>query len=259
MICPRCKCEISDDSKTCEICGKKIAKGKRFFGKSKKSKTKVNPMLEKEPKKISAESKIKLIAAVLATVAVVIVILVIIVKVNNETGINTAKEIAEYINEPILTARNETDIYLSDESAFDGVNNLAKFHYVVESEKHVEVDGVKYPKWAVLVHLNDNDEIANITYVDFTVLKKNHKGCKTDGEITLDEVKTGDKYRKTVDKIDAEPFAVVFDGTNTTYVYKYYFINEYKDEQAMTLSVVFNKNNDYAYSTSQRLSESWIF
>lgn len=253
MICPRCKSEIPDDSKYCSICDKKIKIKKNLF----KSKETADSSFEKVEDNLSLKKKLKFLLAVIITVVVVLIILLIVLKVNNVSGINTAKDLSKYINKPILTARNETDIHLLEESKYNGVNSLAQFDYLVESEKNIKIDGVKYPHWAVYIVLNDNDQIAKVQYTDYKKLKKHHKGVKLNEEIDLSKFSKGDKYKKVSAEIDIEPFSVVYADGITTYIYKYYFINSHKDEQGMSLAVVYNKKNQYQYSTSQRISEIW--
>ena len=260
MICPRCKCEIADDSKVCEFCGKNLEK-KKFSSifKNRKTDKKQNipKPLENKPGADSG-TIVKVIIALLVTALIFILAIIIIINLNKDNGLNYAKSLSEYINAPILSARNETDIYIADESAYDSVNQMIRFNYIVESEKDVEADGVTYPEWAVLIRLNDNDEIANVTYVDFTVMKKSYKGEKTNEEINLDKFEAGEKFRKVRAAVDLDPFTVSFNGSTITYNYCYYFKNNYNNEQAMSLSVVITESDEYCYSTSQKVFEPWI-
>lgn len=267
MKCPNCKCEIADDAVVCEFCGKEFEKKKR-----KKFERKAKPKPERPAEPAEAEDitagrsqdvaasdkRFRLIIAAVITLVLVAVIIIIILMISDVSGLKNAKELAEYINKPILTARNKTDIYLSDESSYNGLNTLTKFDWVAESDKDVEVDGVKYPSWAVLIDLNDQDKIAAVTYADFSVLKKNRKGVKTDEEIDLGKIPTGEKFRKVKDQIDIDPFAIVYGDSTETYIYRYYFINNYDDEQAMALSVVFDSDNNYMFSTSQMENSSLL-
>ena len=260
MICPRCKCEIADDSKICEFCGKKIRKKKlSLFAKNKIDKNKALDFADSSAKSSTSPAVAVKFAAGLVVCAVLVVsIILIIVTLTKDDGLNYAKDLSEYINQPILTARNETDIYIADESAYDSVNNLISFDYIVECEKDVEADGMTFPKWAVVIRLNDNDEIANVTYIDFTIMKKSYKGEKTKEEIILDKFAVGDKLRKVNAEIGIDPFTVSFNGIRVTYNYYYYFENNHKDEQAMSLSVTATEDDLYDYSTSQRVYQPWI-
>ena len=253
MTCPRCKSDIPDNTEKCEICGKKIKKCKALS----KFKDKKKPRSEK--KTISRQTKLKILTAAIVTLALVIVIVFIINKVDNNTGINLSEDIKEYIDSPVKTAINETDAYFADESDFDAVNFLTDFDYVIEDDKDVQIDGVSYPVWAIFVSVNDDDEITSVTYTDFKVLKKNDKGIKTDKEINLDKFTSGEKYRKLANEIDINPFSITYENSKVIYTYKYYFENDFHDEQAMSLEVVYSVDDmTYVYSTSQREVEDWL-
>ncbi|NLZ46546.1 MAG: zinc ribbon domain-containing protein [Clostridiales bacterium] len=255
MICPKCKCEIPDDSKFCSFCDKKIKGKKVFFRKTKKvvasdKKTEANENL-------TFSKKIKFFGALLLTLLIVFLIIYMVLKLNEVSGTKSAKELSEYINEPILTARNEIDIHLLEESNFDGVNCSVKFDYMVESEKDIKIDGVKYPQWAVFIVLNDNDEIAKVQYTNYKILKKHHKGIKVDEEINLNKFSKGNKFKKISNEIDIEPFSIVYENGYVKHIYKYYFVNSHKDEQAMILSVISNEKNEFQSSVTERVYEVW--
>lgn len=249
MTCPRCKSEIPDNSVRCEVCDKKIRKNKKHK----------NCHSKKEKKPIPKEVKIKFLIGAIATLLIIFVVIIIAKRVDNNTGLNVAEELKEYIDSPIKVAINETDEYFADESQFDAVNFLCEFDYVIESEKAVEIDGVNYPKWAVFVFSSDDDVIKEIKYVDFKVLKSNPKGVKTDKEINLDKFVIGDRFKTVNKEIKIDPFAISYTSTTVSYDYRYYYENEYDDQQGMTLSVVLDNDLEYIYSTTQRQVPDWIY
>lgn len=252
MTCPRCKCDIPNDSTVCEVCGKKLKKKKLF---SKKSDKKTSTSKTEIPK----ETKIKIAIAVSAFAVLIALIIAIVVAIDDNTGVNLADDLKEYLDEPVKTAINESDEYFADESVFDAVNFLTEFDYVIEDDKDVEIDGVNYPRWAIFIVADEEDVIKSVRYVDFRVLKKNEKGIKLDGEVNLNKFKMGEKYRKISKEIDCDVFSITYEGGSVTYDYRYYFINDSKDEQGMSLSVVFDQDGGYIYSTTQRNTQDWIY
>ena len=253
MNCPRCKSEIPNDSKVCEVCGKKLQKKKlSSVFKEKKKKNKSADTLTKK------DTKFKIILALSVTAVIVALVAVIIIFIDDNTGKNIVDDLKEFVGQPVKTAINETDVYFDDESAFETVNFNTDFDYIIEDDKDVEIDGVKFPKWAIFISADDNDKITSVKYVDFTVLKKNSKGAEVDKEINLNIFSMGDDYRTIAKAIDCDAFSVTYDGLSIIYEYRYYFENDFKDEQGMTLQVVFDNDNDFIYSTSQRIIPDYI-
>lgn len=250
MNCPRCKCEIPNDAEVCEVCGKKLRKKKLFSSfKEKKKEKKVKNSADAAIKK---DTKLKIILAAVVTALIIGIIVFIVSVVDDNTGVNLVDDIKDYLNSPVKTAINETDVYFADESAYEITNFITDFDYIIEDDDSVEIDGVEYPEWAIFINADDKDEIRSIKYVYFGALEKNPKGSKTDKEISIDKFTTGDKYRKVDKEIDAEVFSITYEGGSITYDYRYYFKNEFKDEQAMSLSVVCDWENEYIYSTAKR-------
>lgn len=247
MTCPRCKCEIPNGSKVCEVCGKKLQKKKLFssFREKKKDSKSVDSAVKKD-------TKLKIILAAVVTVAIIAVIVLIIVLIDDNSGLNLSDDLKEFVGEPVKTAINETDVYFADESAFEAANFITEFDYIVEDDKSVEIDNVKYPKWAIFISADEKDTIKSIRYVDFSVLKNNSKGEKVDSEINLDKFTIGDKFKKVSKVIDCDAFSITYEGGSVKYEYRYYFKNDVKDEQGMTLEVVCDLEGGYIYSTTQR-------
>lgn len=243
MVCKKCKEILPDDAEVCTCCGAKIKR------KPRKEKPRRAPG-ENTGEKTSLIPKLKIIGSVLGIVIILILIISLIIALFAEDGKKTAKELSEYIGKSMLTAINDSDIKVYEESAFKAVNNAVKFNYIIEDEDSVKVDGINFPKWAVTVCLNEDEEIVTVTYTDFTVCKKNHKGPEADKLINLDNVKTNEKYKKVADEIDLDPYSVTYDNSFVTYTYKYYYEDEVGNEQAVRLTVTFNANLEYQYYSS---------
>lgn len=252
MTCPRCKSNIPDNSTVCDVCNKKIKK-KKIISKEKKS-------TEKKQLNNKLKEKLKIIIPVIIGVIIlVLLVFIVIKKIGDNTGLNLSDDLSEYIGEPIKVAINETDEYFADESKFEPANFVFEFNYIIEDDDSVKIDDVKYPCWAIYIVTNDNDEITQVKYVDFRILEKNSKGCKTDGEINLDKFVLGDKFRTVNKTIEIDPFCITYNSGTIVYDYRYYFKNDYDDEQGMTLSVTLDNEEGYIYSTSQRDIPNWLY
>lgn len=254
MTCPRCKSNIPENSTVCEVCNKKIKK-KNLFSKKKKD-------MQNEKKQINSKLKEKLkilVPVAIAVVALIVIILIIVKTIGDNTGLNLSDELSEFIGDPLKVAINETDEYFADESKFESANFIFEYNYIIEDDDSVQIDGVKYPNWAIYIVTNENDEISQIKYVDFRALKKNSKGYKTDDEINLDKFVLGDKFRTVNKTIGIEPFSITYNSGTIVYDYRYYFDNDFDDEQGMTLSVTLDNDEGYIYSTSQRDIPNWIY
>lgn len=239
MVCKKCKEVLPDDAKVCTCCGSAI--------KQKKPK---QPKEKKQIDKAGLISKLKIVGVVAGFVAVIVLIITLIVTALSGEGIKTAEELSEYIGESMFDALNESNIKVADESKYTAVNNAMKFDYLIESEDSVKVDGVNFPEWVVTICLNEDEEIVTVTHTDFTVCKKNHKGQEADSEINLDNVKKNLKYKKVLDEIDLDPYSVTYENAFVTYTYKYYYEDEAENEQAVRLTVTYNKDMEYQYYNS---------
>lgn len=235
---------MPDTATVCSCCGAKIKQ------KNKKVKEPKHIAANSAEKKAALMKKLKIggIAAGGALLVFVIIILLVIILTDN--GLKTAEALADYIGDGIFDARNDSNIKLEEESEFNAVNNAMKFDYLVESEKDVEVDGINFPKWCITICLNDDDEIVTVTHTDFTVCKKNHKGKKAKKEITLSNIVAGDAYKKIKKEIDLDVYSIKYENAIITYTYKYYFIDDSGDEQAVRLAVTYNNDLEYQYHTS---------
>ena len=276
MNCPKCHKPVGDNDNVCPNCGLVLkedepkAKKSLFSSKSKKKEgnKKDSPKKEKtelsflkkpqkgelgsstiKPSKPAAE-KIRFIAIVAAAVLIVLVVIIVVIKVSSTTGEKTAQSIAEYMNKPLTTAQDKLGIHLKDESGFDGVNYSMSFNYIYESEDDVEVDEVRYPEWAVTVDVDEDDDIIGVTYTDFTVLKKNYKGIKTDNKIDIGKYESGTKLRDILKDLDLDPYSINTTIIGKTYVFKYYYIADNGDAKRVIITAHFDSEDKLDYMTS---------
>lgn len=241
VVCKKCKEVLPDGTQVCTCCGAKVKPGKAKKPKPQKQ--------DGEKKPLSA--KLKIAGCALGIAVIVVLVIVLVVAIIADDGKNTAKALSEYIGDSMLTAINDSDIKVYDESKYKAVNNAMKFNYIVESDDSVKVDGINFPEWAVTVCLNNDEEIVTVSYTDFTVCKKNHKGPEAKSFINLDNVKKNEKYKEVTKEIDLDVYSITYDNSFVTYTYKYYYEDESKNEQAVRLTVTFNKAMEYQYYASE--------
>ena len=248
MVCKKCKEVLPDDATVCTCCGAKIQqKRSKRHGSARNG---ADSSASAEKKKMTVSSKIKIVATVLGIAIVIAAVVILIVSMFVSDGKKTAEVLSEYIGQTMLSARNDSDIKVYEESNFKAVNNAMKFNYLVEDDDSVKVDGIKFPNWLVTVSLNDEDEIVTVTYTDFTVCKKNHKGQKADKLINLDNVMKNEKYKNVEKEIDLDVYSITYENAFITYTYKYYYEDEAGNEQAVRLTVTYNVNMEYQYYSS---------
>lgn len=268
MECPKCHKSIGANDAVCKNCGlvlrEDAAKPKKrsFLGKKsdERKKDKAELSFVRSGKKEGGElsvpersfgDKLRLGIIALIVLAVVVLIIVIVMSLMSSDGEKTALKMSEYINKPMTTAEDKLDIHLKEESDFDGVNNAVKFDYIYEAEDDIKVDDVKYPEWSVGVIVDEDNDITQVTYTDYTVLEKNYKGIKTDGLINKDEFESGDKLKTVLGEIGLDPYSITYQIIGKTYVFKYYYTLDNGDARRVILTAVFDDDDRLDYMTSR--------
>ena len=268
MDCPKCHKPVGENDAVCKNCGlvlrEEAAKPKKagLLGKRsserKKDKTELSFVrpVKRDGGELSAPGrtafdKIRLGIIALIVIAVAVVVIVIILHFVSSGGEKTAEKLSEYINKPMSIAEDKVEIHLKEESAFDGVNNAVKFDYIYEADDDVKIDDVKYPEWSVGVNVDEDDDITSVTYTDFTVLEKNHKGIKRDGLINKDDFESGDKLKNVLSEIGLDAYSITYQIIGKTYVFKYYYTLDNGDARAVILTAVFDDDDRLDYVTSR--------
>ncbi len=270
MLCPKCRKEISDQVIECPYCHVSIR-----MSEKKKKRLAVKQIKKLEDKKRKKDKTIKVKAVpdgteirhglgrrglkllLIAGIAAVIVIVaaVIVLAVTASKGERYAEDASQYIGQQPAVLSATTGIQYLDESKYYGVNSAIAFDYICESDKSVKVQGIEYPRWAVLVSVSDiGGHISKITYTDFTVLKHDIRGKKQKDSVDLDRFPAGTKQSSVLKNIDMSPYSITYseDG-GVTYVYKYWYKRDNGDEQAMLMRVTFSEKGKYKYSTNEVL------
>ncbi|MBR1723782.1 MAG: hypothetical protein IJ723_02005 [Ruminococcus sp.] len=186
---------------------------------------------------------------------VFIISVVIVLALTASKGERYADDASNYIGEPVQKLSQQTGLHYADESKYYGINSAVVFDYVYECEQTVKAQGIEYPRWAVFITQSKmGDHISEVTYTDFTVIKKDMRGKKRKGVIDLDRFSAGTKQSAVLKEIDMSPYSITYseDG-GVTYLYKYYYPRDNGDEQAMLTRVTFSDKGKYKYSASEVL------
>ena len=250
MECPKCHKEVGENDSVCENCGvklkdKKTKNIKEVFHKKKKD---AKENLENVKKK-ALSKKAKIVYIIASIVLIALLIILLIVHISGEKGNKIASEYAEYIGENISDAEKETEYSLKKESFYKCLNSAKKFDKIFESEDKITIDDISLPEWSVMVNCDDSKKIDNVVYTDFTQIKSDFRGEKKDKLISLERFDKGVKFNTIADEIDLEPYSITYKKGSSTYVYKYYYMTDYGDAQAVMLSVVFDYDNKYVSSS----------
>lgn len=208
-----------------------------------------NSMVEKVKDKslaLISKYKLRIIAIGLACMLIIVLIVIISFAVTSNEGLRKSKSIAECIGETVKTAEYNTDLNLSSQSVYAGVNSFINSDYLYESSDETKVDGIHMPEWLITVDINDKEKIVNVDYYDFTVFKDSYKGQKVSQEIKLNSVNKGDSLSDISDKVDLDPYCIKYlSNGDKTYIYRYYYMDKADNEKAVSLSVTFDENEKY--------------
>ncbi|MBP3272891.1 MAG: zinc ribbon domain-containing protein [Ruminococcus sp.] len=281
MDCPKCGKSVSSEDYNCIYCGtllktrtepekkklfggkdkseKKTKEKKKIFSGEKKDMQKTDPASDLPKLTDDTEAspllkKIKIAAAVTAAVLIVVLAVIVVLSIRSGKGERYAQDASEFIGKGVAALNDSGDRYYGDNSAYNGVNTAVKFDCITESDKHVTVQGVKYPAWAVTLKLSSVQFITDVTYTDFSLLKKDIRGVKADGLVSLERFHEGDKQSSVLKEIDMDPYSIPYSQSGiTTYTYKYYFKQDNGDEQAVILRASFDEDGKYKYSTTELL------
>ena len=233
---------------------------KKLFGR-KRSKV-INVKTDEDKAPVETVINLKLILIAAAVLVLVILIIVIVLSLHSSKGERYAEKAYDFIGRNIRDLNDEMtgEIFYADSSQYAGVNNALKFDYIAESEGSVRAGGVKYPKWAVMLKNDKNGgHISDIIYTDFTVIKGDMRGTKTDGLINLDKFSEGEKKSSVMREIKPRPYSISYSQTGIIlYTYKYWYKLDSGDEQAAILRVGFSEKGDFKYATTELLIPQYM-
>lgn len=287
MVCPKCNKTVSSEDYNCIYCGTRLKScptgdKRSVFGKKKdkeksgKTKTKSGGRSSKkalpvkdavilstdEPTRAEKNignignigNRMRLVAICVLATIVIILIIMLVRSLSVRKGERYAEIASDYIGRSVAELNQKGELFYADNSDYYGVNTAVKFDSITESDKSVVVQGVKYPAWAVCLKLSSAKFITDVTYTDFSQLKKDIRGTKSDALIDLERFHDGDKQSAVLKEIDIRPYSINFSQSGlTTYTYKYYYKRDNNDEQAVILRVVFTEKGVYKYSSTELL------
>lgn len=175
--------------------------------------------------KIKPLLKPKVILILLAVLAVIIAVIFGIVQINRwrNDGARYASSLSEQIGTGIQDAQKQAHLTLTNTSDFACINMAAEGQFLYESKNTVQVSGVTIPEWVIMAK-NNNNVLTEVTYYDYSQLKKYGNGVKTSARIAAEGITNGMDSKAVQDYIGFEPLSVVYTSTTSyTEHYKYYF------------------------------------
>lgn len=285
MKCPQCKKTVDKLLKECPFCGAKLrtienggdengtsvfkkrsekrskdkSAEKRSFGlfgvnKNLRSDKPINVKFSTDGEEVkSGVGRLKVVIAVGIAAVAVLLAAVLVMTLTASKGARLAEDASLYIGRSVQELQEGTGEHFIEESTCYGVNSAVEFDHIYESEKQITAQGIKYPSWVVRVKLSEiGGHIAQVSYIDFSVIKGDPRGKKRSSQIDLDRFASGAKLGTVLKDIDIAPYAVTYNEDGSTmYTYRYYYERDNGDEQAAVVRVVFNKKNKYKYSTAE--------
>ena len=289
MNCPKCGKKVSSEDFNCIYCGVQLKstspdrkKNKSLFGKDKNKAKKTKDTKDERSESLPAKVRVKSVKppkegdtvmndaaakavgdrfravkiAVIAVLAVVVVILVIVLvgSMMGRKGERYSVQASEYIGKSVGDLNQDSELFYADTSEYYSINSTVDYDCIGESGDTVEVQGIRYPKWAVTLKLSEAKFITDVTYTDFSVVKHDVRGVKKDGQVSLERFHDGDKQSAVLREIDMKPYSISYSQAGiTTYTYKYYYKRDNGDEQAVLMRAVFTEKGKYRYSTAELL------
>ena len=248
MFCPECGKPIEDNLKICSECGKEIpatpsldsAKRPTTTNMKRKKKVKKPSKFSQEMKKLKTK---KAFWIFIIAIAIVLTTLIVAMIIKGPHPITTAEKLSEKLGKQIVELEKNAGIHVSATSESEAINSEMQFDYIYESEKIIKVDGVKVPEWIILFHANDN-KIDRIIYRDFSNQKKNYKGEKLKEQIDFEELEECTKLKEVEELLKLEPTSISYSEEGfKTYGYRYYYIDENKDEACESYIITVDEDN----------------
>lgn len=241
MMCDNCGRECADGNIFCEHCGASLEgpvlpenvdeKGrvkKQPKPKKVKAPKEAKPKKEKKVRTEEEKEAFRKKAKLCCTLAVIAVIIIVIVKLVSAAGAAKGYNAFQKIplGRTVDYAESETKLEFNDHSTNHMINKMSDFDYIVVCDKTVKVSGVELPKWAIMVTVGEDDIIVQAEYYDFTQLKLNWKGRKTDEKLDQDDLEYGIKIKEINKNLGMKPYYIKRSVTNdSVYCYRYYYTN----------------------------------
>ena len=182
-----------------------------------------------------------MIGASLVVVLIILLVFFIVGLIKANEGKKLAETFRGELGKSVEMAEKNTGVTMKLSSQYTALKDIVDYDYICESESVVKVGGIKIPEWVVFINVDYNDKISSVTYYNFKSLKKNWKGVKADAPIDTAAV-AYNMTKKEADKIiSVSPLAITYlNNDTTTYLYKYYYLDENGNEEAYRISVTYS-------------------
>ena len=251
MICKHCGSECPDGNIFCDVCGQELepsvlpdnidAQGRIINDKKAPTKNDKHDKTEKPEKPPKREKprlreKIRLtegqkaerakalrgLGAVIIVIAIIVAAILIVGLINANKGYNYAIKIP--VGRNVDYAQSETGLKFAKRSENGMINTMSDFDYICISEEKVRVSGSEQPKWAILLTTDSEDIITDVEFYDFTQLKLNWKGNKSDAMLTETDLTYGMSIKNVNKTLGLKPYYIKRSVSNDSiYCYRYYF------------------------------------
>ncbi len=242
MVCPKCAVLIDDNCDTCYSCGMEFRHAETPVKDNNEP-----PAPSKANKPISRLknlNKKKIIFFSAITIVFVVLIVLFVKFFVRKDGISLAYKLNEKIGQNIVKLEKNAKIHVNTSSSSPAINKPADFDYIYESDKSIEVDGVKVPEWTITFYATDTD-ITKIYYRDYTQQKKSYKGIRMKNPVDIDDLKKCSDLEEVEECFGFKPISITFHSDKTKeYRYMFYFNNDDKDEERREFIITFDESDD---------------
>ena len=237
MTCPNCEAIVAEGVQFCPNCGYNFSpEGKN-----------------ENPKEEKKKNNIKLIFSISLVVIIVILIVTILSLLSGSKGEKISATLSDELGKSIAMAEKNSNVELLPSSDYAILKNVVNYDYIVEADKAVKVEGINLPEWAVFIQNDSNSKIDKITYYNFKALQRDWKGQKTSKQIDTGAIEYGMNYKQVEKIVPVTPLAITRSNDDvTTYLYKYYFVDEEtKNDKAYYLTVSYDMDDKVKSITSK--------
>ncbi len=238
MICEKCSSLNDDKNEVCFNCGNKL---KKSVGDNNASKPAKKMKIKNNLLKKGMLKKLGIITlSVLGIVLIIVMVCNILAGIKDNEGYNYAQKMKASVGvDDIMKMGENGGIYFELESKSAEINALGDAKYIYECEEMIKVDGIKVPKWIIKVDVV-SDAIHYLYYRNYSLQEDNYKGVKVKEPISVLKVEIGQNLREVENIFGIKPISIKYFADSTVYLYRYYCINEFGDEQDYCFEVTFD-------------------
>lgn len=240
--------EIDEDKKT-ENSTENVEKDTRDSTVKKKRHRKKEKQSErksdKKPRVKFVSARTGMIIALIVILFAIFISVFVIVATGRGNGKRVYDKLSSKIGSTITSAEKSASIELMRNSNYKFIPNIEEFNYIYECENTVLINGIHIPEWAIFCTEGKGGILSTIKYYDFSVMRNNPNGSKSDSHIDFHEMKNNNKTRSDLDhELPITPFVTISSDDGTVqYVYKYYYMDiESRDEISYYATITFDSD-----------------